>query len=460
MSLRARLALVVILAALALAAAFAALAHVVTSTDTARWARAEESADAIASAFADSLSRGDSLESAGARSLGQTFDADVGTCVRGGAVDVVASTRQPPGPRPIARPAPPLPPDQRDTVASLCERESARGRIEHPNDFLAIAVRPSTTGEVWAIRRVPRLSDPDAQSWHVEAFVLAIATLVLVVVTVSAMLALHKGIRTLETSLAELEEDLSAAVAIPRATELARIARRIQTMSTHLRSAQAREVALGRELARGERLRALGRVSAGLAHEIRNPLAAMKLRLDVLERSGEIETDAGRETLRVCRDEILRLDRIVTTLLDIARGGPLEIHALDLASIVAARIAVASPAAAARGVTLDQRGTASARGDADAVARIVENLLRNAIEVAPAGSTVRVELDGKSLAVVDEGPGVPPDDEDKLFEPFFTTKPDGTGLGLWMARTLAEAQGGTLRYNRASAATRMELTLG
>lgn len=459
MSLRARLVLVVVLAAVALGAACSALAHVLTSTDAARWARAEESADAIAASYLDAITHGDPPELASARALGRTFDADVGTCADD-RVEVVASTRQPPGPHPAGRPRPPLPPDQRDAVANLCRDGSSRGRIEHPNDFLAIAVHRRDAQTVWAIRRVARLSDPDARTWQIEASILGSATLGLVVVTVSAMLTLRRGVRSLELSLARLETDLTSPVDVPRAQELALIARRIQTMSSHLRAAQLREGELNRELARDERLKALGRVSAGLAHEVRNPLAAMKLRIDVLERTGEITSDDGRETLRVCRAEILRLDRVVTTLLDIARGGPMQRKELALGSIVAARIEAASPAAGARDITLVQRGDATGKGDPDAVSRIVENLLRNAIEAAPASSTITVELAGHTITVIDTGPGVAAADEARLFEPFFTTKPDGTGLGLWMARSLAEAQGGALRYRRDRNVTRMELTLG
>jgi signal transduction histidine kinase len=105
-----------------------------------------------------------------------------------------------------------------------------------------------------------------------------------------------------------------------------------------------------------------------------------------------------------------------------------------------------------------------ATGDPDAVASAVENLIRNAIEASPRGSTVYVAIgveEGRPvLDVVDAGPGIPEARRAELFEPFFTTKPEGTGLGLWISRLLLEAKGATLRYDRLGDRTRMRIVFG
>lgn len=428
MSLRARLVLVVVLAALALIAAVLAIMHALTSTDAARWARAEESASTMASAYADHASDAPTV-------LAHVQDADLGTC---SPFAVTASSRHHPPPGDALAP---LPPDQRDEVERACASGTDR-RIEHPNDLLAIAVH----GRVWAIRRVPRLADPDARSWHLEAILLGTATIALVIVAVSALVALQRGARTLEGSLAILARDPRARPKVPRVAELARIGTGLGDMATKLADSHERERDLTRDLEQGERLRSLGRVSAGIAHEVRNPLAGMKLQLDVLDRSPALP-DAARTSVRACLHEIGRLDRLVTSLLGVARHPPRRDATLDLRELVARRVVLLGLD------RIDIEGDGTAPGDPDATAQIIENLIRNAADATEA--RVTVEVGPKRLAVVDAGPGI--DAVDRLFEPFHTTKPDGTGLGLWMCRTLAEAQGAVLRYERRDDHTRFEL---
>ena len=99
---------------------------------------------------------------------------------------------------------------------------------------------------------------------------------------------LRRGAADLRTALVRLEGDLRAPVPRPRALELREIATGLEAMATHLAEARDRELALEATIARDQRLAALGRVAAGVAHEVRNPLAGMKLRLDLLKRSGEL----------------------------------------------------------------------------------------------------------------------------------------------------------------------------
>ena len=114
-------------------------------------------------------------------------------------------------------------------------------------------------------------------------------------------------------------------------------------------------------------------------------------------------------------------------------------------------------------VALATGGMALARVDPDAIARAIDNLLRNAVEASAAGARVDVNVgayDGEaSVSVVDHGAGVPSARAGELFEPFFTTKPSGTGLGLALARAVATAHGGTLTYARDDEATRFTFTV-
>ena len=177
----------------------------------------------------------------------------------------------------------------------------------------------------------------------------------------------------------------------------------------------------------------------------------------------------------------------------IVSGRPLgPRQALAAGQILRERMEALAPWAAQRGVTFRARGTGDATGNADAVARAIDNLLRNAVDASPDGGTVDGWIDsmagagpdgpgaqpGKGVAnaaandvaqqraegrlrivIEDRGEGVAAGRAGELFEPFFTTKPDGTGLGLAISRAIARAHDGDLIYARAGDVTRFELTL-
>lgn len=248
---------------------------------------------------------------------------------------------------------------------------------------------------------------------------------------------------------------LDLVIGLEAAATLARIARDQDTLAEDLAQARTRERELERDLAHGQRLAGLGRVVAGIAHEVRNPITGIKLTLDGLLRRGlDVQST---EDVAVCVDEIGRLDRLVTSLLLVARSGADRKSPLDLGLLVDQRIRNVAGAAATRGVTFQRTGCAWAHANADSMGRVLDNLLRNAVEASPAGGVVRVRIEADDaeahVHVEDDGPGLPADREDQLFEPFFTLKPDGTGLGLFLSRALAVAQHGRLAYTRGAATT-------
>jgi signal transduction histidine kinase len=324
-----------------------------------------------------------------------------------------------------------------------------------------VAAEPvSGGGEVYAMQ--PVVAGRETRDLRVVVVVLALLSLGLIVASLRVLRAVEQDVSTLRASLAALAKDLRAPLARPALRELDEVASGVASLAQELGQAQKERERLTRDLAAGERLAALGRVAAGIAHEVRNPLASMKLRADLARTGGEA-TPAVAKDLDDIASEIARLDRLVSDLLVVAgrRAGPRV--ALDVGELVARRIALLQPWAKERGITLSSEGSAKAGVDSDALSRALDNLLRNAVEASPSGDRVDVQVretdDGASIRVVDRGAGVPADRATELFEPFFTTKPDGTGLGLALARAVASAHEGTLTYAREDDRTVLTLTV-
>lgn len=193
---------------------------------------------------------------------------------------------------------------------------------------------------------------------------------------------------------------------------------------------------------------------ASASHELRTPLAAMTMFVELLRQHPADEEQA--EQLEVVDRNARRLIRLVDDLLLLARDDldrvALQVAPLDLVRVAADAVGSAAPAAAAGSVRIRQTGAASVpmRGDVDRLGQVIDNLLSNALKHAPLDTEIVVDVrpaDGRAvLEVRDEGPGVPDEDLPRLFDRFFQSGEqrgkEGTGLGLAVVRTIAEAHGG------------------
>lgn len=206
-----------------------------------------------------------------------------------------------------------------------------------------------------------------------------------------------------------------------------------------------------RQQAQQLKLAALGRLTANIAHEIRNPLAAISHATELLreEKRGE---DRERLT-RIIHDNARRLDRLVSDVLQLNRRDRVSAAPLRLHPWLSAFIAefVANEAVPAGRFVLETRRESWIAFDREHLHQVMWNLLRNAVRYARSEpASVRIRLDGYAdrveLSVLDNGPGVPAAIQGQLFEPFFTTEAKGTGLGLYIARELCAANRATLEY--------------
>lgn len=200
----------------------------------------------------------------------------------------------------------------------------------------------------------------------------------------------------------------------------------------------------------------LGRFAAELAHEIRNPLTAIKINLQGLARDAEQGRigESGRKAIDLALREIRRLDLAVKTALKTGRP-PADPQLFGVLAVLHDAVELIRPQADAQSVRLECESTAAMEdgclGDAESLRAALVNLLLNGLEAMPAGGHLRVfaatsHADPATLEIriEDQGPGIPIELRDRIFRPFFTTKPEGTGLGLSLALETVRAHGGSL----------------
>jgi signal transduction histidine kinase len=315
----------------------------------------------------------------------------------------------------------------------------------------------SPIAAAWTMQRLSNLAGvSDKANWA------ALAVLLLSIIAVSGLAFvtvkdLRSGVSGIEQGLTKLSDDLSQQITTPRTPELARITGAINQLAATLRVNLARQSELEQDLRRSERLSALGRLTAGVAHEVRNPLAAIKLKVQMARRAKNAPARLD-DTFRVITEEIDRLDALVRRLLEFGRTQPLEQSSLDLCELVQRRAALFNDIAERAGVLIEFRvsaGTVMVEGDRERLAQVLDNLIQNALEAMPGGGRLALGCeaatteDGRALAhltVEDTGRGIPPEDHGRIFEPFFTGRETGTGLGLAIAREIVEAHGGHLNF--------------
>ncbi len=220
-------------------------------------------------------------------------------------------------------------------------------------------------------------------------------------------------------------------------------------------------------LARSEKLATLGQLAAAIAHEVRNPLAIIRSSVQNVAESLPGADEEGRKSCLFITEEIDRLTKVTHALLGFARPlelKPAPIAVRDLFDRTELPAGMIVQGKALRLLRADTPAPLRVEGDSDLLCQALLGLIANAVEATPSGGEVTLEAAAKNggveLAVIDSGPGVPPELRARIFEPFFTTRPRGHGLGLAVIRQIVEAHGGRIEVgDRPGGGARFALSL-
>jgi signal transduction histidine kinase len=278
-----------------------------------------------------------------------------------------------------------------------------------------------------------------------------------------------RPIRKLDAGIRRLSEgDLDVEVAVHDKGEIGRLGRTFNEMAAKLRASRERE----REVVRREKLSALGRLAAGVAHDVRNPLHSIGLTLQHLSETARPESgERQREfdhSVEVIRGEIGRLDRLVGNFLRFAKSERRERQPVDLGELLRETARLVQKESERRRVRIDlEAGEAlpAVLVDAEAIRSALLNLILNSFEAMPDGGelSLRLQAEGDEvvLEVADTGEGIPEDEQEHVFDFAYTTREGGNGLGLAMVHhCVVEEHGGRVTLeSRAGQGTRVRLML-
>ncbi len=207
------------------------------------------------------------------------------------------------------------------------------------------------------------------------------------------------------------------------------------------------------EVLRSERLAALGQLTAGLAHELRNPLGTMKTSAELLSRKVSQENEIAREMAGFITAEVDRTNSLITRFLDFARPQHLKLETADITGMLDQAITRFEREQKDAGTDVSVFKNYSpdvppARFDAQLMERVISNLLMNAAQASPAGGVVTVktlsDANEVEISVIDRGAGIDPKNLENIFNPFFTTKPEGIGFGLAIVSKIVNEHGGRI----------------
>ncbi len=281
-----------------------------------------------------------------------------------------------------------------------------------------------------------------------------------IVGAIGMALQFTKPIQSLQQSFRRVQQgDLDITLKPERNDEIGALTVSFNRMVSRLRESRAME----QRLVEAEREAAVGRLAAGVAHEVRNPLNAIQLTMQqmrdrIADMPGAEEGGRIDGYLNTVTTEIARLERLVGSFLDLSRTGAIAREPMDLHDSMSGAVALFESEARSRGIALelDAPGPIPFQGDPTRLATVWNNLVSNALHATPDGG--RVTLTGRKegedivVTIADTGSGIPADRLAHVWEPFYSARAGGVGLGLSIVRAVAERHGGTATVRSAEGA--------
>ncbi|ACB96561.1 sensor histidine kinase [Beijerinckia indica] len=318
---------------------------------------------------------------------------------------------------------------------------------------------PSLTA--WTMTRVVTLAGSGYRLLMMGLSVLFAAVLAAAVLLTRLTMTWSRHVARIETALQA--HDIAELPTLPPTgeRELDRIVMALNDAGQRLAEARRRADQLARQVETGERLAAIGRVAAGVAHEIRNPIAAMRLKA---ENAMAGDSERKNLALTMMLGQIERLDALVRRLLSVTERETLNRAPVALKPFLESCLSTHLELARSKAIALDCAADSEEPSfDSDQMRRALDNLVLNAIEAAPAETAIviaaRHDHENLVVSVCDGGSGPPAEIRDHLFEPFVTSRADGTGLGLSIVREVAAAHGGIARLSCSRTGTVFEIVV-
>ncbi|MDY6910572.1 MAG: ATP-binding protein [Thermodesulfobacteriota bacterium] len=240
--------------------------------------------------------------------------------------------------------------------------------------------------------------------------------------------------------------------------EVKALSRRVRSLMDDVDEAHSQLEESREHLMQSEKLALVGKLAAGVAHSIRNPLTSVKMRLFSLERSLKLDT-TQREDLEVISEEIRHIDTILRNFLEFSRPPKLKMQRISPSDVVDMTLQLLRHRLESYGVEVKvqrERRLPKISADPEQLKEVLVNLLLNACEAMTEGGVIQIREEegvvpprGRTLVirVTDSGPGIPETLQDKVFEPFFSTKEEGSGLGLSIAKRIIEDHGGWMQVS-------------
>ncbi len=257
------------------------------------------------------------------------------------------------------------------------------------------------------------------------------------------------------------KEDFSQKIDITSQDEIGNLAQSFNEMSRKLLLARERMEAAGNKLIQAEKLASIGRISAGIAHEIRNALTSVKLNIQKLVQSDRMD-ETEKEHLSISQEGIGQMEKFVKELLDFARVSELNLDRFPIEQVLDESIKTLADTLELKKVIIEKNykeGLPQVLVDADKLKQVFLNILRNAYDAVEEKGKINISLsllkerEGSKIRVFisDNGCGIPEENRETVFEPFYTKKASGIGLGLPIARKIIEQHKGTIRVKENAA---------